>query len=108
MNAEQKIRAAIEAKNWKVADYNYERPFGCDREGGYDVTIELDNYPELEGDVDDKFFSLYMNTMDNLNSELQTRTVGETVVFESGSIMGYKISDVLHAINLMPDRLTLT
>lgn len=107
MNAEQKIRTAIEAKNWNVESYDYERPFGHDREGGYDISIDLDNYSERETDETDRLYDVYFDALEAAGKALMKTKTSDTVVIQSGSIMGYKLADILIAISLIPDRLTL-
>lgn len=112
MTAQEKITKALEAKNWKVSDYDYERPtlgWGG-RDGGYFVDIETEDYPDLIGKSEEELPD-YIAMLDALNQEIQiARRAGtiDSVVFEVDMITGYRLSDILYAINLMPDRLTIS
>lgn len=103
MKSEEKIRKALEAKNWTIQDYHWEpvQYFGEGREGGYEIDILIDDDLSISDEQEDK----YRDAWEKVNEEL---TYSDRMAeCDLGTIRAYNVKDVLFIIEQIPDRLTL-
>lgn len=114
MTGEQRIKKALAAKNWSIMSYHHEPVQYCPegREGGYEINIDIEEYPETQGqegeDVIDLYFAKFQEC-DGVLVDRNKKSGGANVCeCDLGCIMAYNLKDVMFIINILPDRLSLT
>lgn len=110
MNAEDKITAAFAAKNWQVEEYDY------DRTDGYAVSINTEEYPEVDAlgepapamlsDAQEDLIAAYAKAFDDLEGEI-LKTHND-VTCDGGMVLAYHSERVLLVASLIPDRLSIS
>jgi hypothetical protein len=113
MKAEDQIIAALAAKNWRVQQYMFERVRQGDegREGGYEITVETEDYPELwpQNEQTDAWVEGYVRVFDRVDAYLRERSqeTNYQLVAECGGgvIEAFTLADVLFIVRCLPERL---
>lgn len=105
MNAQEEITAAFAAKNWQIESYDYQS--GND-EFRYEVSIDLDSYPDLAALPDAERWrleDLYNQAFDAVGKQFQAD--GDSGTDCGPCILADRKTDVLRIAFLLADRLTL-
>jgi hypothetical protein len=107
MKAKYKIIQALAAKNWEVREYEHEsvRHGNEGREGGYQVDVEIEDYPEVwpQNALTDALVDTYGQVWDQVDAQTGDRGID----CSQGCIVAYTLADVLWVIEQIPDRLTI-